>query len=110
MGGQTSSATVPPEVAELILQDEALTSGLEDPAAGLLLRWAIGLAGQAVRNRAQAGQALDRSAVADVVAPVRRLARQVNDLVAARAGLDEREFLARLLNVIDRTCQLVAHQ
>lgn len=92
--------TVPPQAAELILQDERLTADLEDPAADLLLRWAIDLAGQAVA-RASQGEPLSGEAVADAVAPVRRLARAVNDLAAHRSELDEREFVARLLALLE---------
>lgn len=110
MSDPTPLPPVPPQAAELILQDERLTADLEDAAADLLLHWALKLAGQVVPVEAAPGEPLDRTAVADAVAPVRRLARQVNDLVAARTELDEREFTARLLALIDNVCMVVSGQ
>ncbi len=104
MADQTPPIPVPQQVAELILQDEGLTSGLEDAAAEVVLRWALRRAGQAVQVREGGRQALDRGAVAEAVAPVRRLARQLSGLVAARADLDEREFASRLVALLDAVC------
>ncbi|HOG48077.1 MAG TPA: hypothetical protein PLJ35_13820 [Anaerolineae bacterium] len=98
---------LPPQAAELILQDERLTSDLEDAAADILLRWALSLAGQLMAAEEQGGQPLDDAAIADAVAPVRRVARQINDLVASRAVLEESEFLVRLLALIDAARELV---
>jgi len=104
MADQTPPTTVPQQVAELILQDEGLTSALEDAAAELVLAWALRLAGQVVRAREEGGLALDRAAVAEAVAPVRRVARQLSGLVAARADLEEREFASRLVALVDAVC------
>ena len=94
------------QAAELILQDERLTSDLEDAAAGVLLRWAVDLACQAAYARAQQPEPLDQETLAESVAPVRRLARMVNDLVAARAGMAEEEFLERVLALVDAARQI----
>ncbi len=94
------------QAAELILQDERLTSDLEDAAAALLLRWAIGVAAQAASATAQCGLPMDRAAVVLAVAPVRQVARQVNDLTVCRAQLDEPDFVVRLLALIDAARQL----
>ena len=110
MTDETPSPPVPPQAAELILQDERLTSDLEDDAANILLQWALRLAGQVVPAGMEQGQPLDRSAVADAVAPVRGLARQVNDLTAGRTDLDEREFVARLLALVDAAVRLARCQ
>jgi|YelNatPaOPRAMG01_1025707.scaffolds.fasta_scaffold333761_1 hypothetical protein len=106
MADQTRPITVPRQVVDLILQDEGLTSDLEDAAAQMVLQWAIRLAGRAVQAREEVGQPLDRDGVAEAVAPVRRLVRQFSSLVATRADLDESEFVSRLLALVDAVCAL----
>ncbi len=106
MADDISFSELPRLAAELILQDERLTSDLEDAAADALLRWAVDLAGQAAYARAIEPKPLDREALAKAVAPVRGLARMINDLVAARAELDEHEFVQRLLALVDAARQV----
>lgn len=89
------------EAAELILGDEALAPDLEDAAADALLHWALAAAQQVVAGRAQGEAPPEREAVAEAVHPIRRIARAVNDLVAARCDLGEAEFLSRLLALIE---------
>jgi len=106
MANQTQPITVPRQVVDLILEDEGLTSELEDAAARVVLQWAIRLAAQAVRAREEGGPPLDRDGVAEVVAPVRRLVRQISGLVAARAEMEESEFATRLVALLDTACAL----
>ena len=93
--------------AELILQDERLTSHLDDREADALLRWAVARAEQVVFARLQRGQPVDGAAIAEAVRPVRQVARTVNDLVAGCAQMERHEFLARLLALLDAACWLV---
>ncbi len=94
------------QAAELILQDERVTSDLADPEAEILLRWAVAAAERTVLARLQPHQAAHREAVAEVVRPVCQTARAINDLVAAHGALGEHEFLLRLLALVDSACGL----
>jgi len=106
MPNQTTTAALPPRVAELILEDERLTADLEDAEAEILLRWVLATAGEVLAAYQQAGVALDHEDLATAVQPVRRLARAINDLVAECADREPVEFLTRLLAVIDSARQL----
>lgn len=108
MGDETASSAASRQAAELILQDERLTADLEDREAEALLRWALSAAEQVVAIRLQRGEALDREAVVEAVRPVRQVTRAINDLVAAHTDMEQGEFLAILLVLIDSACQLIA--
>lgn len=92
--------------AELILSDESLVPDLEGDPADRLVRWALAQADRVLLLRSQRRQPLDRAAVAEAVRPVRLLTRNIDRLVADRAGMNDSEFLDRLLALIDSACQL----
>ncbi|MGQ9684474.1 MAG: hypothetical protein ACUVX9_18255 [Anaerolineae bacterium] len=96
------------QAAELILQDERLTAGLEDAEAEVLLRWALVAAERRLGNLRQAGLALDRETVAREVQPVRAIARAINDLTADAAALERSVLLARLLALCDAAGELAS--
>lgn len=104
MSDEKRGAAASQQAAELILQDESLTSGLDDAAAQILLRWALARAEQTVATRLARSQPIDREAVADAIHPLRLAARAINDLVAEYASAGQCEFLARLLALVDAIC------
>ena len=105
---ETTGPALPRQVAELILQDERLTSDLEDREADVLLRWTLAAGEQVVAARLQRGEPVDRAAIAEAMRPLRQVGRAINDLVATHAGMDQHEFLVRLLASIESACQVVA--
>jgi hypothetical protein len=86
---------------ELIQSDERLAADLTDDPAGLLLSWATARGREIVDSLYAHDPEADHEAIAAAMQPVRRIARLVNDLTAARTGLDEAEFVVRLLALLD---------
>ena len=105
---ERTAAEASRRAAELILQDERLTSDLEDREADALLRWAVAKAEQVVFACLQRGEPVDGAAIAEAVRPVRQVARTINDLVAGHAQMERYEFLAQLLALLDAACRLAS--
>jgi hypothetical protein len=79
--------------AERLLEDERLRSDLTDDEARVLLDWALAELSAAEARGEPLSAAVDR---------IRTVARQVNDLVGARADLDARAFAGRLRELVGR--------
>jgi hypothetical protein len=69
-------------VAESILENESLTSDLEDSAAEVLLDWGIACAKQVVRDNCSLDDAAAEEAMAPRLRAVRQLMRAVNRWIA----------------------------
>lgn len=104
MGDEKRGAAASQQAAELILQDESLTSELDDATAEILLQWVLARAERTVATRFARGQPSDREAVAEAIHPLRLAARAINDLVAEYGGPGQGELLARLLALVDAIC------
>lgn len=104
MSDEKRGAAASQQAAELILQDESLTSELEDAAAEILLQWVLARAERTVATRFARSEPIDREAVAEAIHPLRLAARAINDLVAEYAGAGQCEFLTRLLALVDAIC------
>lgn len=92
--------------AEAILQDEALTTDLEDAEADALLRWAIPIAETVATDGRARGLPPCGSWIAEALHPLRQVIRAANDLAANHADMPRPEFMARLLALLNAVWRL----
>jgi hypothetical protein len=87
---------------ESLLENESLTSGLDDVAAQVLLNWGIDCVKTIVASTAE----LDAASLEDATYPrmraLRRLMRRVNKWAGQRDGLDQSGDAASLKEVIEQ--------
>ena len=88
---------------ESLLENESLTSSLDDAAAQVLLKWGTDCAKLIVSSTA----GLDAASAEDAMYPrmraLRRLMRRVNKWAAQRGGLDQSGDAASLEQVIEQS-------